>query len=196
MILFLLSSHRCIGWCCRLDVKKDVRFFVLMFRNFCSKIENFRLKLKKFTGKIEIFFQAAIISSVGNLQLSVEKLQLFSFFFSDLRPLWLCIGQPACIAKKIQKMTASCAHWHYFSCSSNIFDADCRVFCRICRQLFWTKKPRSSPRSQSTALAPLREFRQLVPGDQNVFRIPDLEPDTTYFVQVNYFLFGVNYPEK
>lgn len=45
-------------------------------------------------------------------------------------------------------------------------------------QLYWSKKPRSS--SQST----LREFRQIVPGDQLVFQIPDLEPDTTYFVQV------------
>jgi len=51
-------------------------------------------------------------------------------------------------------------------------------------QLFWTKKPRSAVPSQSTSLTPLREFRQLVPGDQHVFRIPDLEPDTTYFVQV------------
>jgi len=60
-------------------------------------------------------------------------------------------------------------------CSFNIIFA-------VFKQLFWTKKRRTSSHSQSTSL---REFRQLVPGDQHVFRIPDLEPDTTYFVQVS-----------
>jgi len=58
-------------------------------------------------------------------------------------------------------------------------------FVIVSEQLFWMKKPRSSSHSQSTALSSMREFRQLVPGDQHVFRIPDLEPDTTYFVQVS-----------
>lgn len=48
-------------------------------------------------------------------------------------------------------------------------------------KLFWSVKPRNSP---SIHVSNHHEFRQVVPGDQMVFQIPDLEADTTYSVQI------------
>ena len=78
--------------------------------------------------------------------------------------------------------------WNYLClyCTDSVSKlyVECEIYV-VGKQLFWTKKPRGPAQSQSTSLTPLREFRQLVPGDQHVFRIPDLEPDTTYFVQAS-----------
>ena len=48
-------------------------------------------------------------------------------------------------------------------------------------QLYWSKKPKAGSLS---APAPLREYRQVIGGDQLTFQIPGLEADTIYMVQV------------
>lgn len=45
-------------------------------------------------------------------------------------------------------------------------------------KVFWSKKPRDGGKQSST------EFRQVVLGDQVMFQIPDLDPDSSYSVQL------------
>ena len=45
-------------------------------------------------------------------------------------------------------------------------------------QLYWSKRLKSS--------MSLQEYRQVLPGDRLSFQVADLDPDSTYFVQVSW----------